>query len=73
MKFLAMWVWVKKPVPKWVARVSGNMDQNPRNPSWSILTHTHVGMGQTRPPGNRRFWSLVPLARGPCWVLFEPQ
>ena len=27
---LDMWLWLKKPLPKWVALVSGNMDQNLR-------------------------------------------
>ena len=35
----AAWLWLKKPVPKWVALVSGNMDQNL---SCLILTHTHT-------------------------------
>ena len=25
-----IWLWLKKPVPTWVALVSGNMDQNMR-------------------------------------------
>ena len=37
-----MWLWVKKPVPKWLALASGNMDQNLRSPVGLILTHTHV-------------------------------
>ena len=32
----------KKPAPKWVALVSGNMDQNLRHPSCLILSHTHI-------------------------------
>ena len=36
------WLWLKKPAPKWVALVSGNMDQNLRNPSCLILSHTQI-------------------------------
>ena len=31
-------LWLKKPVPKWVALASGNMDQHPRNPSCLVLS-----------------------------------
>ena len=34
----------KKTVPKWVALVSGNMDQNLRNPSCLILSQNHLGL-----------------------------
>ena len=37
------WLWVKNMYPKWVALVSGNMDQNLWFPGGLILTHTHVG------------------------------
>ena len=38
-----MWLWLKKPgIPKWVALVSGNMDQHMRNPSCLILSRTHL-------------------------------
>ena len=39
-----IWLWLKNPVPKWVALVSGNMDQNLRNPFWLILSHTHIAI-----------------------------
>ena len=38
-----MWGWVKNRYPKWLAMVSGNMDENLRLPVGLILTHTHVG------------------------------
>ena len=38
------WLWVKNRVtPRWLALVSGNMDQNLRCPGGLILTHTHMG------------------------------
>ena len=39
----------QKPVPKWVALVSGNMDQNLRYPSSLILSHTQMDV---HPPQN---------------------
>ena len=33
----------KTGIPKWVALVSGHLDQNLRNPSCLILSHTHMG------------------------------
>ena len=36
------WVWLKKPVPKWVALASGNMVQDLRIPSSLILSHSKM-------------------------------
>ena len=44
-----IWVWLKKPVPKWNL-VSGNMDQNLRNPSSLILSHCHMSMRPNADP-----------------------
>ena len=37
------WPWLKKPEFQNGTLVSGNMDQNLRNPSCLILSHTQVG------------------------------
>ena len=37
-----IWLWFKKMVPKWVTLASGNLDQNLRNVSCFILSHTHL-------------------------------
>ena len=37
----------KTGIPKWVALVSGNMDQNLRNPSSLILSHCHLAWVKT--------------------------
>ena len=42
--FSEMTVAQKTGIPKWVALVSGKMDQNLRNPSWLILSHTQMGL-----------------------------
>ena len=34
----------------------------------------HMGVGQIKPPGDHRFYSLVPFTRVPFWVpIFDPQ
>ena len=38
----------KSGIPKWVALVSGNMDQNLRNPFCLILSHTQMAMCHNR-------------------------
>ena len=33
-----------------------------------------MGLGQMKPPGDHRFWSMCPLARVPFGVsIFDPQ
>ena len=39
--FIPTWVWLKNGGPKWGSLVYGQVDQNLRNPSCLILSHTH--------------------------------
>ena len=66
----AMWLWVKNRVtPKWLALVSGNMDQNLWSDSWfNFDNHTHMHPSEiwsTPPQGSR-------LGHVP-WLLSEPE
>ena len=51
------WLCLKKPVPKWVALVSGHMGQNLRKPSCLILSH--IQMASTLDMAALRAWSEV--------------
>ena len=37
----SIWLWLKKPVPKWVTLLSGNMAKPAVCPSCLILSYTH--------------------------------
>ena len=56
-----IWLWLKKPAPTWTL-AGGNMDQNLRNPSSSILSRTQLhGFGPCETcPGHRRWPGLPP-------------
>ena len=47
------WVWLKKPEFQNGTLVSGQMDQNLRNPSSLILSHCRM---ENRPKGDRNTW-----------------
>ena len=66
-----IWLWLKKTVPKWNPG-KWIMDQNLRNPSCLILSHTHMDghalryVGRSAPhKGTRCFWLAY---RGLRWA-----
>ena len=68
-----MWLWLKKPVPKWLAVVSGNMDQHLRSQPPLFNFEPHPSWVKSRTPSEHPNPTTKIGSKMGCEFTYQPK